>query len=304
MVKAEEKEYRARIKRGIEKMKEINVAICMLVKNCEDTLPNNIQSIESLRTYFNQSYVVIIENNSTDKSKAILDAWKNKDKTVYVNSNDFIIDKSEKRTWREHLKYSYSIERISQMVTVRNLYLEYLKRNLEIDYLIVIDADLYKIDISGILNSFGFEKTWHCITSNGKRNTTRFPFIKCFYDAYAFKGINDNQPHSIIKLRQIQKKYMHLKKGMDFFQVRSGFGGAAIYKWEAVKFLYYRVSANNDKLIACQCEHVTLHADMIARNYDKIFLNPSQIIIYNPVNIKWYWNRLRIRLKRIRAFNY
>ena len=45
------------------------IAIAALARNCAVQLPGNIERIEKLRNFFSRSYVIIVENDSTDGTK-------------------------------------------------------------------------------------------------------------------------------------------------------------------------------------------------------------------------------------------
>jgi hypothetical protein len=53
-----------------------NIIIAALARNCEDSLRINIPLIEKLRTQFSWSQVVVVENDSIDETKNLLNDWK------------------------------------------------------------------------------------------------------------------------------------------------------------------------------------------------------------------------------------
>lgn len=70
--KMKRKFNRELIVQGYEIMKHLNVAICSIVRNCNMRLMNNIPAVEHIRKLFNESIVIIFENDSIDGTKETL----------------------------------------------------------------------------------------------------------------------------------------------------------------------------------------------------------------------------------------
>jgi len=66
-----------------------NVVIAALARDCEESLLRNIPLIEKLRKEFDWSHVVVIENDSIDKTKEILNKWSVECEGVKIISNDY-----------------------------------------------------------------------------------------------------------------------------------------------------------------------------------------------------------------------
>ncbi|NRB39311.1 MAG: hypothetical protein HRU20_12720 [Pseudomonadales bacterium] len=64
--------YSQEVEKGYIKMQQCSVAICALVRDCEEPLERNIPLVNTLRDKFSESNVVMIENDSIDNTKAIL----------------------------------------------------------------------------------------------------------------------------------------------------------------------------------------------------------------------------------------
>ena len=58
--------------RGKSIAKQFNVAICSVVRDCDKSLLNNIPVIETIRSNFKSSVVIVFENDSKDRTKQIL----------------------------------------------------------------------------------------------------------------------------------------------------------------------------------------------------------------------------------------
>ena len=287
-----EESFNTRVERGNDLMGNSAVAICALVRDCETALKNNIPFINELAAKFKDSKIVVIENDSVDRTKEILQNWAIDSSNVHIHSEDYGTTTIQKdhQGQAEKTKY-FSNNRIEKMANYRNIYLNYVKTELKVDFVIMIDLDVHNIDLDGISNSFGFEKPWDSINSNGRKLTPQNPLAPYFYDTFAFRDIDDFGPTTMQKIKQYQRKYKNLKKGEDFIQVHSGFNGLAIYRWDSIKNLNYRFEENEDDIVKFSCEHVTFHDDMRSNGQGNIYLNPSQIVEYEKLSFKLYWDK-------------
>ena len=66
------KMFQNRVRRGKELMKNSTVVFCSLVRDCENSLKQNIPKVEELRSSFRASHVVLVENDSKDRTKEVL----------------------------------------------------------------------------------------------------------------------------------------------------------------------------------------------------------------------------------------
>ena len=137
------KHYRQSVNLGYERMARCNVAICTTVRDCGTPLKKNIPTIEELRSRFNESCVIAVENDSVDDTKHVLSNWKDKSNNITILSNDYGV-KTIIETEDGVDKY-FSDHRISRMSAYRNQYLEALKELPDLDYVIVIDLDVEKM---------------------------------------------------------------------------------------------------------------------------------------------------------------
>lgn len=292
----QQQQYQLRIEKGTESMANSSVVICSLVRDCENSLIKNIPLVEKFRALFKTSTVVVVENDSVDNTKVLLKKWKEDSNNVVVISEDYGTETIPEQNFKHPKSRFFSKYRIEKMAKYRNIYLDYIKCQLNPDYVIMIDLDIFSFSLDGIKSSFGFEKTWHSINANGKKITPESVFKPVFYDAFAFQEINDNKPQTFSKLKETQIKLAKLTVGDDFIKVKSGFNGLAIYKWESIKTLTYRAEENKDEVVLCKCEHLTFHEDMIKNGDTEIFLNPSMVVDYELVNLALYFQKLKNKL--------
>lgn len=290
--------YETRVKNGYEKMRNSSVVICALVRDSEAALKQNIPFVDKLAEKFAESTIFIVENDSVDNTKMLLKEWGAKNDSVVIDSRDYGTQTIAEPQKNEHPRARYFSEnRISKMAGFRNIYMDYVKSNLKVDYLIAIDLDVYKISLDGIASSFGFEKKWDSINSNGRKITPESPFSPTFYDTFAFQDLRDEGPTSMKSIKKYQEKYKGLKTGMDLIKVNSGFNGMAIYRWEAIKELEYRTEKNNDPIVKYTCEHTVFHREMRESGNGEIYLNPSQLVNYEKLGPKLYFDKIKNKLK-------
>ncbi len=288
--------FNERVESGQKLMGSSSVVICGLVRNCEDSLLRNIPITEKLRTYFKESHVIIIENDSTDKTKSILKDWESKTDNIIISSEDYGTQTIPDSNNLHPKGRFFSKNRIEKMAKYRNMYLDIIKEKLNPDFVIMIDLDIYRFDLDGVLNSFGFKSDWHCISANGRKITMQSPIWPIFYDTYAFKEYDDYSPTTYEEIIINQKKLAKLKKKGPFLRVNSGFNGLAIYKWDSIKKLSYKVESNDDDIVSCKCEHQTFHEEMIKNGHNQIYINPSMIVHYEQINVMLYLQKMKKKL--------
>jgi len=281
--------YDRKVEKGYERMRSLKIAICSLVRDCEKPLKRNIVQIEKLRQYFLESHVIIVENDSIDNTKAVLKTWSNEYENVHIISEDLGVQTQPTHSDHE-INPSFSWHRINLMASYRNKYLDFLENRFEVDYVIIIDLDLYLISLDGIANTFGQSIDWYVVTSNSKMKHSILQFYKGYhyYDTYAFREVGDDRPQTESMIYTYQHLLAPLAVGMPMMRVASAFSGLAIYKKEAIGQLRYVCKANYDKNVEAESEHVPFHKEMANNQYDLIFINPSQIVYYDT-----YTNYLR-----------
>jgi hypothetical protein len=158
------------------------------------------------------------------------------------------------------------------MAIARNKYLEYARsyvRSHNIDYIIILDCDLLGgWSYHGVLNSIGQSTPWDIIGSNSLFYLNhKESWIKVFYDSWAFRELGHTE-----EVDGTDANMFVFNKGEPLIAVNSCFGGLAIYK---PHFLSEGLNYTDE-----DCDHPSLHNRLAERGYN-IFLNPSQITLYN-----------------------
>jgi hypothetical protein len=252
--------YDRACRRGYAAMGRMRVAITGLARNIGDVLPLTIARIERLASRFANYRVILYENDSTDATKPLLLHWASSNPRVMVTIED-CHDPANPTT--------RCLARAERMARYRErcqaLVLEHCK---DFDATIVLDLDVaggWSED--GVANSFG-QRDWDFIGSNGliyRREGLRINALRQ-YDMWALRL--DEQLTSI-PTAQASRYVYH--RGEPLVPVTSCFGGMGIYRMEAYRHGRYG---------AADCEHAIFHRRLIAAGFSRLFLNPSQILVY------------------------
>ena len=293
MVVTRKKDYQRKVKAGYAAMKGRKAAICGLARDCAHNLPGNIKSIERLRRCFQASSAVVVENDSRDGTKGMLQDWAETRKDVFILSKDTgevtvpVRSPGQVRPW-------FSRYRIERFVKFRNVYLDYVESNLDVDTLIVVDLDIFGFSLDGIANTFGQDIPWHAVTANGKNVPQGLSFWGGYnyYDTYALREAEDTRPQTEEMIFAYQDIFKGLTVGMPLVRVATAFNGLGVYQMDAVKGLRYHCLANDDPHVEVACDHVSLHKQMAERGQGLIYINPSQIVMYNTY-ANWVYRYLR-----------
>lgn len=264
-----------------------NIIIAALARDCERPLLSNIPLIEKLRERFVWSEVVIVENDSKDKTKEILADWQARSENVSIVSQDFgtltIPHKSTAVASPTTTSY-----RIEKMAFYRNIYLEHIKNiKTNIDYVIVIDMDIEHFDVENLIDSINnAPHDWGGIFANGVTNRNILGYTsKIYYDIFAIYQYPKVKRFSYTEksLHQTFKDINRKVNKREYFDIISAFGGIGIYKYDAIKSLNYVVVNNMDRAGEAICEHIPFNEEIINRGY-KNYIARKLSVIYGTHN--------------------
>ncbi len=252
--------YAERVECGRQRMRSSRVVIAGIVRNAIDVLPLTIDRIERLAKLFADYRVVVYENDSVDGTQELLTAWAAGVPQVTVRSE--VLGSPVSPSIRCEL-------RGDRMAAYRNCYHRLIaSRFADFDHVIVLDLDLpggWSND--GISNTFGCDN-WDFVGSNGRiLQWARWRLNAWLhFDAWAFRRFGSFDP---MGTREVNDYIW--RRGEPLVPVYSCFGGLGIYRMPA--FLAGRYDGGD-------CEHVTMHRSMREAGFDRIFLNPSQLVFY------------------------
>ena len=284
-------------------MKSINestIILCSIVRNAEKGLRRNIPIISELLMRAKDYRVFVYENDSVDGTKELLQKWHQKDPhRIHISLNEYDSTKTIPATnLTNGLNPFFSHRRIDKMAMLRNRYMEYIeKQKWDADYLIVVDLDVARICLDGILSSFESKPEWDAVTALGY---SIGPNLKRrYHDTYALTLYGEEEfPQTEQKVKSLAGLYSVLKGYGTWMRVFSAFGGLAIYRYDAIKGLRYAHPSlnNDDERVEVRCEHYSLYKQMVERGYDKVYINPSMILKYQDLSFTIIFNSLKRKL--------
>ena len=295
-------------KAGLRFMRQTNVTLIGVAKNVGPKLPAVLRQIDRLADFFSFSRAIFVQGDSTDGTDATLKAWAERsssNRTILTTSS---VD--EKETVGHFA--GKPMPREGRISKARNVALDAVAAlSTPTEYLIVIDMDIIGWDPLGVIDSFA-RPEWDVMCAHG------ILLHGIYRDTYAFRydGINTNHhwagkdhaeynissaDYSLFRSRlkvsqkrsrEIMDATNHQKGGswwpavlggsgseMKPLQVKSCFGGLAIYKFDKMKSCRYSFR-HAEPPYMLDCEHVLFH-ECIARNgQGKIFSNFNMKLWY------------------------
>ena len=275
-------------------LKDLKVVFAGCARNCSNFLPKVLENIEFYSSFFSESYMVIVENGSTDKTKEILKDNKNK-KNFFLFEDDLN-------------KLPYRGQRLEK---ARNLIIETIKKNTNLfscDLFIMLDFDdigTYRIEEKNILDSIKF------LFSKEEIGAVFANQLGTYYDMWTLRDQkyckndfwvevlqflinNKNSKDKIsksnieeVKKNIIDKKTYSFEKNHPPIKVESAFGGFGIYKMKYVlknnrKYegtqIVDLISRDQKRLKVKyqKCEHVNFNQGFIDQNLE-LYILPNLI---------------------------
>lgn len=274
----------------MKKISESTVVICGIVRNAEHGLDRNIPVINEFVESCKDYRIYIFENDSTDRTKEILKEWTGKDpERIIVETKDFDSSNTIPETkMPNHVNPFFSRKRIDKMAALRNNYMHYINQlDLNVDYVVVVDLDVAQLYLNGILTSFDSRTEWDAVCANGYSLSPKLK--RRYHDTYALTLWDErNESQTEEKIKKYADLFGHLKEGDEWVRIASGFGGIAIYRYEAIKgLLYAEPSLNNeDDRVEVKCEHYSLYEQMIKRGFTHFYINPAMTLKYQKLSLE------------------
>ena len=259
------------VSRGKQYCKQHSVVLAGLLRNCKHNIPFIKHYFRQMSDMFANVFMVIVENDSTDGSRADLLAWAKEDQRVVIlcdnnlsiNQESCRIQQFESSVMNHHA----TSERIERLAFLRNIYLDYI-RNHEwlqtFNYLMVLDLDLKgHIFNDGIFHSlcmFQENPEINGISCNGI--IYRLGETLIYYDSFAYVEPNakyiwdtmeEKSKHDRYVNKIISKRYQNT---IDLDPVFSAFGGLCIYRLNVILNKNFQYEHSQD---GYACEHSFFH---------------------------------------------
>lgn len=255
-------DYDQRVMRGRGRMSAATAVICGLCRDLALQLPATIARVEYLASMFRDCDMVIFENDSQDATVDVLRQWAAANPAVHLLSE---------RLKQPKLNFGTSRDRTERMAYYRNRCREAVVHEFGgRDFVVVADMDLEGWSYDGIASTFGYQD-WDFVGSNGlcfaSAAETRDGGTGVHADSFAYRAVGQTQ------LMAAEAHRLRFRRGEPLVPVWSCFGGLGIYHMPCFRAASYE---------GHDCEHVTYHEAMRERGHDRLFLNPSQIVLYSP----------------------
>ena len=232
-----------------QKFKSVVILGC--ARDVSNYLNILFKSIEEIQILFDKSKIIIYENDSNDNTLELLNNW---GKAQVI---------SEKNV---------PGERTHRLSHGRNILLtEALKENSE--YIIILDLDdrCHNIKLEGIVDSL------KKLNDNEKYAMMGANQKDYYYDLWALRTFDDWMPGDFLSRVNCGPEqcdsYRNIPEDTGLVEVKSCFGGLAIYKTKFIKNCKYYGGEGSDNEV---CEHVDFNECIYANN-GKLFINPKMI---------------------------
>jgi hypothetical protein len=265
---------------SIAQLKKMRLAVCGLARNCASKLPATIRFVETLSTYFESTIIAVVENDSKDKTRSILNNWADSCSSVFIIDGRVPKDDSSPDTKANPY---YSFKRVSRLAALRNQYLDFLKAQpVAPDFVMVLDFDVDRISLEGVLDSFVRESDWDVATAYGYSLSPTLQ--ERYHDTYALIPLGEeNIPQLEASLKYIQRNWRQDKASSELVKVYSAFGGLAIYKYQQIINLRYSVCPNGDERVEARCEHFSIAKELQKNGYQRIVINPKMHLRFQTI---------------------
>jgi hypothetical protein len=233
-------------------MKQYNVIFAGCCRSVEPYIKNILEHIENCGKKFNNYSVIIYENDSSDKTRQILNENK-RDNYHYIFEDNILEPKRTKRLER-----------------ARNIILNKAKeinKDKKYQYLILLDMDEanHKGTFVNTIDNCFLTDNWDVITANQNDR---------YYDLWALrnKDLDYDCWKEIDNKKKICDDHNIKYNSNQLIEVDSAFGGTAIYKLSSIPDVcnYNGEYANGNE----KCEHVDFNK-CIKNHGGKIYINTN-----------------------------
>lgn len=246
-----------------------SIVVAGVVRDCATYIRSDIFRLQSALGDFELIHWLIIESDSQDLTLKSLQELEDLIPHFRFLSQGALSEKYPDRT-----------ERIA---ACRNVYLKEIQTNnlyQDIDFVLIADLDGVNqlISQTAIASCF-IREDWDVCTANQTGP---------YYDIWALRHPEWSPSDCWQEYQFLQKyglrhrkavfsavyaKMISIPQDSDWIEVKSAFGGLAIYRKEVLQFCQYIGTTPNNLPI---CEHVTLHRQILSRG-GHIFINPALI---------------------------
>ena len=266
-------------------MKYRSVVVGLLARDCKASILRNKPRIERLCSFFEDSHVVVVENDSVDGTPQVLHDWAEENSRVMVDS---FIHHSRRRL-------SSDYHRISHMAYLRNRLLDDIRQLPAPDVVVMMDVDIYDFDVEGVMDGICHAPAdWGALLANGRHMLPNGKYVRSQYDQYALMACDEEMIDTLHALPQRGRKMDRQVQSCDYYPVRSAFGGMAVYRYDVIHNLQYTTVLAGNRQQDAFCEHVPFHLAIINSGYKnyicrRMVVNSGLLTIKPWVTLSLYY---------------
>lgn len=263
---------------GERKVRSSKVVITSLLRDVESRIPEIKKKAERVGKMFADYRIFIVENDSADRTRALLLEWARQNPKVEIlgcghNAEACSLPKSPKTDG-----HGVDRPRIEKMTVLRNIYLDEIKDRYTKgdgwDYVIMWDLDMLgTVYLDGIQHTIGYMSENKDVDVSCAYGIYRWGPVVLFYDTYALLHKGEEFHIDMKTIHDLRKGWWEAKyqRGDAPFEVDSCFSGFAIYRLDSLlddRVLYDMSPPGN-----LECEHVRLNKKISGKKV----VNPSMI---------------------------
>jgi FkbM family methyltransferase len=249
----------------------LSAVIVCCARSCGRDLPAVLKNIEAISSLYERPAYVFVENDSTDDTKAQLQAWLKGRPDADLIELDGLAERLPRRTER--------------LAVCRNAYLEHIRQAgyADRDHLVIFDAD--EVNAGPIrIEEYARARDWlasHDETAAIFSNADPFYYdllalrhpTWCPMDFQAEVQQRDKTRFTKDEARQAYcyDRQVPVAPDQDPIEVQSAFGGFAIYRLApALEAEYVGINAAGQDV----CEHVPFNANVARQSHGRLFILP------------------------------
>lgn len=267
------------------------LVIGILARDCGASIEANISRVETLGRCFKDYHVVVYENDSKDSTKAVLQAWSEKNSRVLAIMEDTPVQSAHHT---EAVPYpDKSVFRIQRMANCRNRLLDEVRKRYAPDLFCFIDIDIERFSPQSVVTAIErAPDDWGALFANGAiymqySDHEQPHFMQ--YDSFAYvdEGADplkskawmvDKDYHIVTSCRMTWKLRHH-----DYLPCLSAFNGLGIYRWELIADHDYCVLQTPElaAVNACMCEHVPFNMDIIKKGWRNYLVRDMKVVYWH-----------------------